>query len=87
MDQTKLYDNGGRTDDRYAAVYPVEGGRRYCRTMSFDCNRPDGVSLIDELPEGITDLSHLGEPIKIDDLPPGPREQVLTDQKEIYKGA
>lgn len=90
----KIYDNGGKTFDRYTAVYchsftrtpstRVTGafdGYDY-RGMSDDPFHPQGYGLYGE---GITPGLHLGKRINFKDLPVRCRECVKDDVKYFKK--
>ncbi len=77
------FDNGGTTHIRYSAVYVMPDGRRLCRSMSFDCDKLNGVNCIEEIPATMADLTHLGVEIDVDELPEGPREQVVMDVETL----
>lgn len=65
-----VYDNGGRTADRYTVVFDErhrtdEGISHLCLALSKDCNMPNGVCMTAYTEPG----SYLGKKIKFSDLP------------------
>lgn len=79
----RIYDNGGRTADRYTIVYTGRRGGWYrssCETPSH----PGGVYMAGE---GLIDRptsSHLGRRIKFDQLPQAVRSVVLQEYVELW---
>ena len=55
----KIYDNGGKTFDRYTVVLPVvnANGLHDCLGLSDNCDSPQGFSQWSECTEG----KHLGK--------------------------
>lgn len=79
--RVRLYDNGGKTADRYTAVYldHVERGGMYgCRGMSSDPFHPQGVGMYGAAMPG----RHLGRRISWEDLPAPCRRAVEADLSE-----
>ncbi len=68
-----VYDNGGKTADRYTALYgePIwiakyqRPGLLPCRSMSADPFHPQGVGMFGECERG----PHLGRKVRFADLP------------------
>lgn len=76
--QVRIYDNGGETADRYAAVYmqkPEHGGLFAARSMSENPFHPQGVGTYCAATPG----RHLGKRIAFADLPEPCRRLVLSD--------
>jgi hypothetical protein len=76
-DHVRIYDNGGKTVDRYIAVYMNEpDGRLYgARAMSEHPFHPQGVGMCCLAKPG----RHLGKRITFDQLPPDCRKLVMRD--------
>ena len=75
--QIKIYDNGGRTLDRYTVVYP-DG---YWRFMSANPLHPQGVCMWAEpLPGAKPD----GRRVLPDQVPEAVLEAILMDLQEFY---
>lgn len=74
----RIYDNGGKTLDRYTAVYieePVGGGLYSARGMSENPFHPQGFGQCCEALPG----DHLGREITFKDLPRECRRLILQD--------
>jgi hypothetical protein len=82
MKNVRIYDNGGKTFDRYTAVYldfPERDGLSYvARGMSENPSHPQGFGQFCTAMPG----RHLGKRIKLDDLPPDCKILVLSDIQE-----
>ncbi len=77
----RCYDNGGKTADRYTAVYmDVDEGRGLygARGMSEHPSHPQGVGMYCTAMPG----RHLGKRIAFDQLPPDCQRLVLADRSE-----
>ena len=72
-----VYDNGGKTIDRYTIVLPDGDG---CLSLSDDPNSPQGFSQFGECVEG----SHLGKKISWNKLPKNVRDSLMTNIDYIY---
>lgn len=80
----KVYDNGGRTIDRYTAVYlfEKESDKMYAgRGMCSNPTTPQGIGCYITVRPG----SHLGKRIKFEQLPEGCKQLILSDLKWITK--
>ena len=78
-DPVRIYDNGGRTFDRYTAVYrdqPEHGGCFAARGMSANPFHPQGFGQMGAAMDG----SHLGKRIRFDDLPTDCARLVYQDR-------
>ena len=77
--KVKIYDNGGRSFDRYTAVYVTEpkerDGSYPARGMSKNPFHPQGFGQSCSAKLG----RHLGKLIKFDDLPEDCQKLVLQD--------
>lgn len=88
----RCYDNGGRTLDRYTAVFTGNYyGRRIGHTdiigMSEYPFEPQGVGISDtvDFPVDRPTYSHLGKRITFDDLPKDCQRAVMQDYKLIWR--
>jgi len=92
----RIYDNGGRSADRYTAVYTgryqhLTGGVYHYTAMSEHPFHPQGVGLHGEDHRRIDNrgygdkggYSHLGKAITFDDLPLDCRRMVLGDMMDL----
>lgn len=85
IERLKIFDNGGRTCDRYTVVYPREqyaGRRYYYPYVSMDENpfHPQGYGQHGELPPpGRAGFRHLGRRIKFEELPEKCQKLVMQD--------
>lgn len=74
-----IYDNGGRTFDRYTVVYldepAQELGTYTCRGMSENPTHPQGFGQCGVARPG----EHLGDEITFDELPAGGQRVVRQD--------
>jgi hypothetical protein len=78
-----VYDNGGKTADRYTALYGAplwvpeyyRIGRLPCRGMSADPYHPQGVGMFGECERG----PHLGRKVRFADLPEPVRRCIIAD--------
>ncbi len=78
----RIYDNGGKTFDRYTAVYmnvPEGPGLYACRGMSAHPNHPQGFGLWSSAMPG----RHLGRRIKLEELPEDCQKVILADVADI----
>jgi len=78
----QIYDNGGKTFDRYTAVYLWDrerSGVYGCRGMSEHPYHPQGFGQFSSAEPG----RHLGKRIKYGDLPPDCQRLVLGDLIEV----
>jgi hypothetical protein len=74
----KCYDNGGKTFDRYTAVYlafPEGRGLYAARGMSENPFHPQGFGQFSAAQPG----RHLGKPIKFHELPENCKKLVIQD--------
>ncbi len=87
----RVYDNGGKTDDRYTVVYTGNykgrNGRCDVRSMSIDYMKPNGVNIFDSYREIIDrpKSDHLGHRITFEELPRPCKEMVIADYKELWR--
>ena len=83
--EVAFFDNGGKTADRYTAVFmqeidPIREPNVYgARTMSDNANQPNGVCMWVEITIG----DHLGEEITFSELPEVCQRIVLRDWHEL----
>lgn len=78
-----VYDNGGKTADRYTAIYGAplwshewcRVGCLPCRSMSADPFHPQGVGMFGEAERG----PHLGRKVRFLDLPEPVRRCIVAD--------
>lgn len=77
MKNVKIYDNGGKTYDRYVAIYlnRPEGPLFEARAMSEFPFHPQGFGLYTTAEPG----KHLGKRIKFEELPKDCQKLVLQD--------
>jgi hypothetical protein len=79
LNEVRIYDNGGKTLDRYTAVYMDEPENRpgtfSARAMSRDPFHPQGFGCSTTAMPG----RHLGKRIKFNECPPDVRELILQD--------
>lgn len=88
----RLYDNGGKTVDRYTVIYSGRWkdrapGRTYGRGMSSNPYHPQGFGQWFDYP-GIIDspkYSHIGKKIAFDDLPPRAKDCVISDYCDLWR--
>lgn len=81
MKNVKVYDNGGKTYDRYTAVYldhPESSGLYGARGMSKHPFHPQGFGMHCSAAPG----KHLGKRIKFEELPADCQKLVLQDLKD-----
>lgn len=88
----RIYDNGGRTVDRYAIVfsgrYPGRpAGWTHVLTCSPRPGHPQGVGIMDEVRGDVDRPSygHLGKKIAWHDLPELVRRVVETDYRHFWQ--
>ncbi len=78
----KIYDNGGKTMDRYTAAYTDwEGAKEYYCTMRAMSSDPFHALGFGQMCEGQTG-NHLGKRIKFADLPQSCQELILQDRTQ-----
>lgn len=81
----RIYDNGGKTFDRYTSVYLQEPENRpntfNARGMSERPFHPQGFGCSCSATPG----RHLGKRIKLKDLPKDCQKLVLSDLKEYFR--
>lgn len=78
MKNVRIYDNGGKSFDRYTVVYmndPEGNGCYGARGMSEHPTHPQGFGLYTSAMPG----RHLGKRITFDQLPPDCQKVVLLD--------
>lgn len=78
MKNIRLYDNGGKTIDRYTAVYmncPEGRGLYEARGMDANPYHPQGFGMYCSVTPG----RHLGRRIAFEELPPDCQKLVLSD--------
>jgi hypothetical protein len=86
----RCYDNGGVSKggsiDRYTVVYTGRHGGGSYVGMSAEPFHPQGVGQHGEsrFPIDRPGYSHLGKPIRFENLPPDCRKLVLSDYKAIW---
>lgn len=81
MSKMKIYDNGGKTFDRYSVIYVEEAegpGLFACRAMSSNPYSPQGFCQMSSAMVG----SHLGKKISFSDLPADCQKVILEDLHE-----
>ena len=80
MGITSIWDNGGKTADRYSVVTkePAGGGNFMILGLSDDCYSPGGVNMFGDGKPG----PHLGKKIKFEDLPSRVQACVIARLKE-----
>lgn len=81
MKNVRIYDNGGKSFDRYTAVYmhrPERTGCYECRGMSRWPTHPQGYGMYGSAMPG----RHLGKRIRFEELPEDCQKLVLSDLKE-----
>lgn len=81
LKNVRIYDNGGKTADRYTVIYmdcPEGRGLYGSRGMSADPFHPQGFGMWGAAMPG----KHLGKRIKLKDLPPACQRAVLLDISE-----
>lgn len=72
----KIYDDGGKTADRYTAVFCEPGRTQHdCLGMSADPFHPQGVGQHSTAVCG----KHLGKRVSFSDVPPAVRECIMQD--------
>ena len=78
-----VYDNGGKSADRYTALYgaplwvPVYGRNVPCRFMSSDPSHPMGVAIFTDHPS--YDRAALGKKVPFEALPPAVKRCIVRD--------
>lgn len=78
-----VYDNGGRSADRYTALYgapiwtPEYGRKVPCRFMSKYPSHPQGIGLSGEVPAW--NRAPFGRKVRFLDLPPDVRRCIVAD--------
>ena len=80
MKNVRIYDNGGKTFDRYTAVYmafPERGGCYEARGMSAHPYHPQGYGMSCSAVPG----KHLGKRIKFEELPKECQKLIQEDMK------
>lgn len=80
MKNVKIYDNGGKTFDRYTAIYmnaPECNGCYEARGMSANPFHPQGYGMSCSAVPG----KHLGKRIKFEDLPEDCQKLIREDIK------
>jgi hypothetical protein len=88
----RVYDNGGKTCDRYTVVFTRLGhkkgmrGRCFYLGMSSNPFHPQGFGQHGEAPKMIDypKYSHLGKKIKFSDLPIDCQKCVLNTYKDLW---
>jgi hypothetical protein len=87
IEKIKVFDNGGKTFDRYTVVFPLE---TYTNTpyypyiaMSGDPTHPLGFGQHGEIRYPAGRLSHLGKRIKFSELPEACQRVVLRDLADM----
>lgn len=81
MKNVRIYDNGGKTFDRFTAVYmnqPESLGLYGARGMSENPFHPQGFGMYCSAMPG----RHLGKRIAFEQLPPDCQRLVLTDMED-----
>ncbi len=81
MQKIRIYDNGGKTADRYTVVYmdePEGKGLYGARGMSEHPTHPQGIGMYCSAMPG----KHLGNRIAFEDLPSDCQKVVLQDLKD-----
>jgi len=80
LDIRSIWDNGGKTADRYTVVLNTkETEDEYrCLSLSNDPDHPQGISQVGSCKEG----EHLGKRISWEDLPDNVRKHVVDRLKE-----
>lgn len=76
--RVKVYDNGGRSFDRYTAVYvgqPCGGGLFEARSLSHNPLGPQGFNQFTEVADG----SHLGKRVPLNALPDDVQRAIYLD--------
>ena len=87
----RIYDNGGRSFDRYTVVYTGRfkgrDGQCYYLGMSHNPTHPQGFGQHGESQDIIDKptYSHLGKKITFNELPKDCQELVVIDYKEIWR--
>ncbi|MBA3355871.1 MAG: hypothetical protein H0U18_08025 [Pyrinomonadaceae bacterium] len=67
-----IFDNGGRTFDRYTVFFDFEGDDSYALGIGDTGNVPDGFCMTVDAIEG----EHLGREIGLDEMTPAARKAV-----------
>lgn len=84
----RVYDNGGKSGDRYTVVYTRTGhlGTSFYVGMSSNPFHPQGIGQHGEsrFPIDRPTYSHLGKRITFEALPPDCKKLVLRDYKDIW---
>jgi hypothetical protein len=86
--KVRVYDNGGRSADRYTVVYSGNYGSYLYLGMNSAPFHPQGIGMHGEGKHGPIDrptYGHLGKKIKYADLPPDCRRAVLEDYADIWR--
>jgi hypothetical protein len=81
MKNVRIYDNGGKTLDRYTAVYtdmPEANGLFSARGMCSNPFSPQGIGCFTSASPG----RHLGKRIKFEELPEQCKKLILSDLEE-----
>ena len=80
-----VYDNGGKSADRYTALYgaplwtPEYGNEVPARFMSTHPSHPQGIGIFGQCPAW--DRSRYGRKVKFSDLPEGVKRCIIADCK------
>lgn len=79
----KIYDNGGKSFDRYTVVFT---GQNYHLGLSSDPYSPLGTYFKDQTPTPIDEptYSHLGKKITWRKLPPQCQKAVIETHRDIW---
>ena len=80
LDIRSIWDNGGKTADRYTIVLNIKEEDKYwCIGVSDNPDHPQGVSQLGMCKEG----EHLGKQISWEDLPDNVRKHVVDRLEEF----